>query len=416
MAPAQEDTAINRLIKKHLLNEPALLKVAAILGVHPAGDATPETVKAILPQRDIPWKQLLYGTPLQRKMAVESLRTHYGFKALEMLEKAYSLNTASPEQISNARISVSGSIEAAFTTITKATRPTKKEKTHRQPRELLKTLASNIGKGPDLFSRETFLDDDIPIIKDTLSKSAGILALELIKDMQAKGTTRGEIMELEINNLSEYARRLGEQPEDIKKSLQHLGGFIYGLTYVDENTKELVITANLLFNVEFRYSAEALQEKTITKYGTKLSSFIIGEPVDRVIVKLNKRIAASLAAKKPLGLGGILVTDTFITSQKNLTDMAAKILNYTATNHPSQGIAWSKLYRHLGLEKQAKKQGRPRLQKRILEALEELKTLGHLKAYESTETTLHLQYTSALVKHPDHSRSQTATEPGPEEK
>lgn len=83
-------------------------------------------------------------------------------------------------------------------------------------------------------------------------------------------------MELEISNLSEYARRLGEQPEDIKKSLQHLGGFIYGLTYVDENTKELVITADLLFKVEFRYSAEALQEETITKYGTKLSSFIIG--------------------------------------------------------------------------------------------------------------------------------------------
>lgn len=192
MAPTQEDTAINRLIKKHLLNEPALLNAAAILGVHPAGDATPETVKAILPQRDIPWKQLLYGTPLQRKMAVESLKTHYGFKALEMLEKAHSLNTASPEQISSARMSVSGSIEAAFTTITKATRPPKKEKTHRQPRELLKTLASNIGKGPDLFSVATFLDSDIPILKDTLSKSAAILALELMKDMQAKGTTRGE--------------------------------------------------------------------------------------------------------------------------------------------------------------------------------------------------------------------------------
>lgn len=112
----------------------------------------------------------------------------------------------------------------------------------------------------------------------------------------------------------------------------------------------------------------------------------------------------------------MLVTDAFITSQKNLSDMAVKILNYTASNHPKHGIAWDKLYRHLELTKHAKTQGRPRIQQRILEALEELKTLGHLISYEYTETTLHLQYSSALVKHPDHSRSQAATEPGPGEK
>lgn len=50
-----------------------------------------------------------------------------------------------------------------------------------------------------------------------------MLALEIVKDMQAQGKTVGETMELEIKNLSEYARRLGEQPEDIKKSLTALG-------------------------------------------------------------------------------------------------------------------------------------------------------------------------------------------------
>lgn len=414
MAPTLEDANISKLIAKHLLKEPALLRAAEILGVHPAADATPEAIKAILPQRGIPWKQLLYGTSLQRKIAVNNLKTFYGFKALEMLERAQGLSTP-PEQISQARVDVSGSIDAAVTTITRATRQPKKEKTHRQPRELLKTLASRIGRTPtqDLFTASTFLDGDLTL-KETLSKNTGMLALEIVKDMQAQGKTVGETMELEIKNLSEYARRLGEQPEDIKKSLTALGGYAYGITFLDEETKELVITTALLFEVEFRYAQETLKNTTKEKYGTAFSSFIIGEPAQRIIVRLNKKIAASLAVKKPQGLGGVLVTDAFITSQKNLSDMAVKILNYTASNHPKHGIAWDKLYRHLELTKHAKTQGKPRIQQRILEALEELKTLGHLMSYEYTETTLHLQYSSALVKHPDHSRSQAATEQAPE--
>jgi hypothetical protein len=299
MAPTLEDANISKLIAKHLLKEPALLKAAEILGVHPAADATPEAIKAILPQRGIPWKQLLYGTSLQKKIAVSNLKTFYGFKALEMLERAQGLSTP-PEQVSQARVDVSGSIDAAVTTITKATRQPKKEKTHRQPRELLKTLASRIGRGPNinLFSRNTFLEGDMLTLKETLSKSAGMLALEIVKDMQAQGTVKGDNMELEIKSLSEYAKRLGEQPEDIKKSLTALGGYAYGITFYDESTKELVITADLLFRVEFRYAEETLKSTTVTKYGTAYSSFIIGEPAQRIIVQLNKKIAASLAAKK----------------------------------------------------------------------------------------------------------------------
>ena len=415
MAPTLEDANISKLIAKHLLKEPALLKAAEILGVHPAADATPEAIKAILPQRGIPWRQLLYGTSLQKKIAVSNLKTFYGFKALEMLERAQGLSTP-PEQVSQARVDVSGSIDAAVTTITKATRQPKKEKTHRQPRELLKTLASRIGRGPNinLFSRNTFLEGDMLTLKETLSKSAGMLALEIVKDMQAKGKTVGENMELEIKSLSEYAKRLGEQPEDIKKSLTALGGYAYGITFYDESTKELVITADLLFRVEFRYAEETLKSTTVTKYGTAYSSFIIGEPAQRIIVQLNKKIAASLAAKKNQGLGGVLVTDAFITSQKTLSDMAAKILNFTASNHPRYGIAWDKLYRHLELTSQAKTQGRPRVQQRITQALQELKELGHLKSYEIEDTGIKLEYTNALVKHPDHSRAPAATEPGPE--
>ena len=415
MAPTLEDANINKLIAKHLLKEPALQKVAEILGVHPAADATPEAIKAILPQRGVPWKQLLYGTSLQKKIAVHNLKTFYGFKALEMLERAQGI-TAPPAVISQARIDVSGSIEAAFTTITRATRQPKKEKTHRQPRELLKTLASRIGRSPaaDLFATSTFLEGDLAVLKETLSKSAGMLALEIVKDMQTQGTLKGDTMELEIKSLSEYARRLGEQPEDIKKSLQHLGGYAYNITFLDEETQELVITADLLFRVEFRYAEDMLEGATLKKYGTAYSSFIIGQPAQRIIVKLNKKIAASLAKKKNQGLGGVLVTDAFITSQKTLSDMAAKILNFTASNHPRYSIAWDKLYKHLELTKQAKYQGKPRIQQRILEALEELKALGHLKSYEIEDTGIKLEYTNALVKHPDHSRTPAATEPGPE--
>jgi len=412
MAPTLEDANISKLIAKHLLKEPALLKAAEILGVHPAADATPEAIKAILPQRGVPWKQLLYGTSLQKKIAVSNLKTFYGFKALEMLERAQGLSTP-PEQVSQARVDVSGSIDAAVTTITRATSKGH-EKTHKQPRELLKTLASKIGHTPNLYTQATFLEGDL-IQLENLSKNTAILAMQIVRDMQAQGTVKGDTMELVITNLSEYARKLGEQPEDIKKSLTALGGYAYGITFLDEETKELVITADLLFRVEFRYAQETLKSTTVKKYGTAFSSFILREPVQRVVIQLNKKLAASLAhrqKKTPLGLGGVLVTEAFITSQKTLSDMAAKILNFTASNHPRYSIAWEKLYRHLELTKQAKTQGRPRIQQRITLALQELKELGHLKSYEIEGTGIKLEYTDTLVKHTDHKRN-NPTEVGP---
>ena len=67
------------------------------------------------------------------------------------------------------------------------------------------------------------------------------------------------------------------------------------------------------------------------------------------------------------GLGNVLVVnDKFIKLALSLTDIAYKIFTYSASNKPSQKIAENNLVKHLGLEKQIKTQGRPRVRATIL--------------------------------------------------
>jgi hypothetical protein len=430
------ETALRGIIRRHLLADKVLQEVQQDLGYFPGGvDPTPQGIIEVLKKEKTDWKGLIYGTALQRKRTLAVLKTAYNTIAYDEITDKYWRDESRkhrPTVKTQALLAaVSGSTETALREVlelqeklngyqAKAKAKAKeeeKEKLHKQPRELLKTAARLIGKSEvDLFSSPTW--EDIVTTKERLSRPVVMLAQTIVKNMQALGKIGQDgTLELEITNLSAYAQELGVDAEDIKKGLQVLGGYSYPITYLDKETDEIVITAEQLFKVEFRYP-RSIEKKYISipeeeyKRGTPASYYIANESTSRITVKLNAKMARSLNTKEKLKtLGAVLVTDKYIGSQAGLSDMAAKILNYTASNHPAQGISWVKLYGHLELTNQVKKQGKPRIHKRIEEALEELKALGHLGSYQAGQDGIKLVYTGKYVKHPDQARLDKEQEP-----
>ena len=93
----------------------------------------------------------------------------------------------------------------------------------------------------------------------------------------------------------------------------------------------------------------------------------------------------------------------FLKLALSLTDIAYKIFTYSASNKPNQKIKEDSLIKHLGLEKQIKTQGRPRVRTTILKGLQELKDKEHIKNYSYDDTTgMYLfDYSDKYIKHQD---------------
>jgi hypothetical protein len=185
----------------------------------------------------------------------------------------------------------------------------------------------------------------------------------------------------------------------LKLYLLYLGGYVYPVVDKDEMTKELVLTNEQLFKIEFRYSQKTAdkysvingQIQGVERIGNNLTDFIKDEPVHRVIITPSQRFIKALEGK---GLGNILtVNNKFVGLMLELTDIATKILCYSSSNQPSQKIKEENLVKHLGLIKQIKTQGRPRVRATILKGLQELKDKEHIKSYSYEDTTGMYSYT-----------------------
>lgn len=270
----------------------------------------------------------------------------------------------------------------------------KRERLHKQPRSLLKTIAAGIGntrEEPTLFSLPSITETGqgaISTLKEEISKNTAALALYLIQRYQDN-----ENEALEITNLRELADIMNCNNYRLKIYLLYLGGYVYPIVDRDEKTRELVLSNEQLFRVEFRYSGKVADKYKVMggsiqgaeRIGTDLMSFIKDEPVDRVIIKPNQRFIKALSGA---GLGNILtVNDRFVGLILEITDIATKILTYSSSNKPSLRIREDSLIKHLGLNKQLKTQGRPRVRATILKGLQELKDKGHINSYSHDEAT-----------------------------
>lgn len=273
----------------------------------------------------------------------------------------------------------------------------RKEKLHKQPRGLLKTIAKSISNTaePTLFTiQEPQEEGGVLNVRAEISKNTAGVALYLIQLYQENNSKP-----LVIDNLAPIAEKLGCTNHRLKLYLLYLGGFVYPIVDRDEETKQLILTNEQLFKIEFRYSERVAQKYEIRngeiigaqRYGTGLLNFIKDEPLDSIKITPSALFIKAIQGK---GLGNILtVSDKFLELVLELNDTAVKILTFTSSNQPTQKIGEDKLVAHLGLSRQVKVQGKPRVRATMLKGFQELKDRGHIKEYSYEDSTGAFTYT-----------------------
>jgi len=278
------------------------------------------------------------------------------------------------------------------------------ERLYKQPRGLLKTTASNVGKDTQsisLFNAPNY-DDALQPIRETISKNTGIMAQYLMIKWQRLKDDKGVYT---INNLSEVARELNFEQREIKNYLVYLGGFIYPVISKGKlpNGKYGVSISNsLMFSVKWNFVFNnEKDEATYTnddRIGTRLSNYIKEIPVQSVEIVPNQDFIDELDGK---GLGNIFVSDEHIALCLGLSDMAYKLLALTGSNKSYFKIGFDKLVnkKHLNQEslikgihnKSGKRiragKGKPYVHTKIKNALDELQQAGHLKSWNYEEQT-----------------------------
>jgi hypothetical protein len=273
------------------------------------------------------------------------------------------------------------------------------EKLHKQPRGYLKTTAKLVGKATNEATLFT-LPEIAPteggnFLREVISRNTAILGNYLLQLWQQNGGSK-----LVIDNLSPIAEIMGNSNYEIKIYLLYLGGYVYPI--IDKDKDGLTLTTEQLFKIQFRYSskvAEKYKAGEYTEIGSGLTKFIKDEPIDSITIEPSPLFVKALEGK---GLGNVLVVnDKFVKIALSLTDIAYKIFTYSASNRPSQKIAEDNLVKHLGLEKQIKTQGRPRVRATILKGLQELQDKEHIKSYSYEEATgMYLfTYSEKYVRH-----------------
>jgi hypothetical protein len=275
---------------------------------------------------------------------------------------------------------------------------------HKQPRNLLKTLAKGIGNSGEELTLFTMPQTEGGI-KEEISKNTGALAFYLIQLYQQNNS---KPLEIPKGKLSPISRVMNCNNYRLKIYLLYLGGYVYPIVDKDENTQELVLTNEQLFKIEFRYNKKVADKYSVNnsgqiqgveRIGTEILTFIKNEELDRVIITPNSRFIKALEGK---GLGNILTAnDKFVGLILELSDIATKILTYSSSNKPTQKIGEESLVKHLGLIKQVKKQGMPRVRGTILKGLQELKDKGHIRSYSFEEATrmYSFNYTNKFVEY-----------------
>lgn len=282
-------------------------------------------------------------------------------------------------------------------------KPDTKERLHKQPRNYLKTTAQLVGKsaGENLFSIPALNKE--PSYREVISRNTAILGQYLIQLWQQNGQKDA----LVINNLSPIAEMMNNTNHEVKIYLLYLGGYTYPI--IDTDDKGLTITMEQLFKVKFHYGLdvksrhEAGETSTV---GTGLTTFIKDEPIKSITITPSPLFIKAIEGK---GLGNVLaVNDKFIELALTLTDIAYKIYAYSAANKPSQTIAEDNLIKHLGLDKQTKAQGRPRVRQTILKGLQELQDKGHVKSYSFDQDRMmySFSYSDKFIRHPKAKKDQ----------
>jgi len=309
-------------------------------------------------------------------------------------------NQASPHVI----YATNGYVEVAF--IRKEEEEV--EKLHKQPRSYLKSMSQLVGKATNetsLFSMPiaTKRPGEGNYVREVISRNTAVLGQLLLQLWQGNNEK-----ELVIENLSPIAQKMGQTNYEIKIYLLYLGGYTYPI--VNTEGDKLSLTVEQLFKIKFVYGSKVKEKYSsgqFTAIGNDHLNFIKDEPIEKVVIEPNPVFINAIDGK---GLGNVLVVnDKFVQLALSITDMAYKIFTYSASNKPNQKIAEDKLIKHLGLERQIKTQGKPRVRATILKGLQELKDKEHIKSYsyDEVKAMYSFTYSDKYVKHQDGKKAKT---------
>jgi hypothetical protein len=273
-------------------------------------------------------------------------------------------------------------------------------KLHKQSRGYFKTVSRLVGR--DLTEATLFsLPQDQAIqtntVKEVISKKTAVLGNILFKHWQREKDSSGALI---IKNLAPYSQMLNTTNNELKIYFLALGGYTYP-NVIKEEDGGIILTQEQLFKIEFKYSKETVDKYgDNAKIGTTLLQFIKEAPIGYVKVTPNSGFIATLQGK---GLGSILVADRFIKLALDVSDIAYKILTYSASNHPRQKIGEEKLIKHLNMERQLRAHGLPSIRRNIKKGFEELQDKGHIKKWQfiEEERQYDFTYTDTFIKHQD---------------
>jgi len=278
---------------------------------------------------------------------------------------------------------------------------------HKQPRGLLKTFSSIVGKDTtqiSLFELPRF-EAGVNPYKETVARNTAILGNYIIKLWQQENKDGVYT----IDNLTKVAGKLGIIPQDLKTYLVYLGGYQYPvistkdtLTRGGKKQRILSTYTTNLFHIKFNSklkngeTEEGFNEDL--RVGTRYLSFIKSRDIDTVEIKPSETLIDDLQGER---LGNVFTDDAFFTYALGLTDTAYKLLIFSGSNEPYKKIRLNKLIDSLGLAEQVKKQGKPRMLKIIKKALNELKTSGHIVKWEyrDKQELFCWEYSDKIFKH-----------------
>ena len=284
---------------------------------------------------------------------------------------------------------------------------------HRQARGLMKTAGQLVSKDTEpeksLFDIPKFHTEINPY-KETLSRNTAITAQLLLALWQRNKDDKGIY---KIDNLTKIAKLLNIIPQELKLYLIYLGGYqrpIVKLNVIKgekgkKDKRILSIYHDKLFFVKFNILLkDGETENTFTnddRIGTNYCSFIKDRDITSVEVAPSASFIEELQGS---GLGNVLVDDSFVAFSLGLgSDLAYKLFCLSGSNRPNYKITFAKLIdpKHLNIERQVKRQGKPRELARIQEALKELLDKEHLTkwAYDEARDEFSWTYSSKLIKH-----------------
>lgn len=296
------------------------------------------------------------------------------------------------------------------------------QRPHKQSRTQLRTQSKLLGRdttAPNLWNLD-FAEMKAAIekniqktdtghpYKEVMSKGVVVLGHQLIVEYQTLEKDKEGY--ISIHELGTLADKMNTSLQELKFFLLYLGGYQYPKLTTYKETEEVGLRFVKMFDIEFVYSTKTkhLPEESKLVIGTM--EYIKDTPIKRIRVKPHEQFIQDISERKALNY--VDGKENFMEGIRGFSVYAYKLFSFSVTNKPKYKITEPKLFKHLGLEEQAKRQGLPRLREMLAKAFKELEENEHFSSYklpfndegkllEAGADLYEWNYTNKFIEHQD---------------